>query len=494
MESTALARQTFPRAPAEHEIWEIAQRHAAAYTELLESILTNVGPDSATLENTVFAIARLENAQSGERAMIKALKYCSPVLNIQKECEKAEALWREAGSDRRAGMYPLIAAARAASSEPQAQLSRLADKMLSDLHDLGFSDMRGDAAKELRDNKEGIKQRSVQFLRNLREEDRSIEATAEEMDGVLDQLKNTKLIETEGQPAKLCVPYTGNYNSIMRRAHNADVRKKMYEIHSTRYIENVSLFKEILLLRDKNSRLLGYNNHAELRLRDRLPPSITAVNELLTSTLNALQQHRQATTQDQPGKPKASQNKTEVITTAPWDKLYNKAKLLQNKSKGDVASEFAAYFPLWHTFRRMTWLAEDIFGLRFEPIPADSLLAASWHSDIKGWAVWEGEQEGGGGFVGYFLADLQNRPHKYKGNQSVNLMPVGTSSLLLPHASNIHSSRDIQKMTRRGSIQQTCSCAVLSPRRRIMATCSSTAISGLCSMASAHVITLTMPG
>lgn len=429
----ALPPQELPRAPTEDEIPTIAQRHAEAYTQLLEHILDAVSGDSATLENTVLAIAHLENSQASERALIMALKYCAPHLRVQMKCEEAEALWQELGNGQRDRIYPLIASARATSPQRQTEVVRLADKMLSDLQDLGVGDMHGHSFKNIQANMDSIKQYSVRFLRNLREEDRSIEADIDELDGISDRLQNTELIEEDGQPVKLRVPYTGNYHTIMQRAHSADVRKKMYEIHSSRYIQNVSLFKEILILRDENARHLGFKNHAELRLRDRLPLSIAAVNKLLTSTLDALQQHRQASTGGKSTASKSREKEEENSKTQPWDIAYNRAKQAP-ESKVAGATKFAEYFPLWHTVQMMIMLAQDLFELRFEPITAESLLEANWPKEVKGWAVWERETSNNS-FIGYFLADLLDRPNKYKGNQSVNLGPVRLFNSLLGWAS-----------------------------------------------------------
>ncbi|OAA62383.1 metallopeptidase MepB [Akanthomyces lecanii RCEF 1005] len=417
----ALLRQELPRAPTEDEIPTIAQRHAAAYTQLLEHILAGVGLDNATLENTVLAIAHLENSQATERALLMALKYCSPFWSVQTKCEEAEALWQELGNGQRERIYSLIASARATSPQQHTQVIRLADKMLSDLQDLGIGSMHGPSAKKIQANKDSIQQHSLMFLRNLREVDRSSEADINELDDILNQLRNTELIEADGQPAKLRVPYTGNYHTVMQRAHSADIRKKMFEIHSSRYNRNTSLFKEILLLRDENARLLGFENHAELRLPDRLPPSIAAVNKLLGSTLDALQQHKQAETGSRLAASESLKNEDETIITQPWDKAYNRAKLAQ-ESRVAGATKFAEYFPLWHTVQMMIVLAQDLFELKFESITAESLLEANWPKEVKGWRVWEREPSSNS-FIGYFLADSQDRPHKYKGNQSVNLGP-----------------------------------------------------------------------
>jgi Zn-dependent oligopeptidase len=49
-----------------------------------------------------------------------------------------------------------------------------------------------------------------------------------------------------------------------------------------------------------------------------------------------------------------------------------------------------------------------------------------WHEDVTGWTVWETRPEKDNDFVGYLFIDVLARPHKYRGNQSVNIQPVST--------------------------------------------------------------------
>lgn len=426
--------QQLPRVPGEHEIATTAQRHATQYAELLDHIINTVCPSNAAFENTVLSVASLYNVQAGERAVIKALKYCSPALSVQKESEKAEALWRESVHYKHARLYPLIISARITVSGNEREKVRLTEKMLFDLEELGSNDATGDSAQKIRENKESIKQHTVAFLCNLREEERSIDTTANDLNGVLDQLQNITLIEGQGLPQTIRVPYAGNYTTIMRLAHSTDVRKRMYEIHSTRYVKNVALFKEILLLRDENARLLGYENHAELRLRDRLPLSLAAVNKFLNSTLDTLHQHRDAAKIKTLKVAEFSRTEKKMPTMVePWDKAYTKAKTMQTEASTTnttQASNFAEYFPLWHTFQKILALLQDTLELKFHPIAASMLLDKNWHQEIKGWTLWEREPLGTGGFVGYLMVDLQNRPHKYKGSQSVNIQPVRPLDIL----------------------------------------------------------------
>jgi metallopeptidase MepB len=57
---------------------------------------------------------------------------------------------------------------------------------------------------------------------------------------------------------------------IYRSASKSATRKKMYIGSANNLSQNAELFKEIVVKRDLNARLLGYESHAAYRLEKRL--------------------------------------------------------------------------------------------------------------------------------------------------------------------------------------------------------------------------------
>ena len=58
--------------------------------------------------------------------------------------------------------------------------------------------------------------------------------------------------------------------SVQRFALNSDTREHCSSALPNRCMDNALIIKEVLVLRDKASRLLGFSNHAQLRLQDRI--------------------------------------------------------------------------------------------------------------------------------------------------------------------------------------------------------------------------------
>ncbi|KAK8932403.1 hypothetical protein VCV18_000939 [Metarhizium anisopliae] len=61
----------------------------------IDAIANSVKPSDATFVNVLLPIAKLENKQSGERAIISALRYASPDAETQRAVEEAEKLGLE---------------------------------------------------------------------------------------------------------------------------------------------------------------------------------------------------------------------------------------------------------------------------------------------------------------------------------------------------------------------------------------------------------------
>lgn len=72
-----------------------AQRLVMEHHRTIDAIVNSVKPSDATFVNVLLPIAKLENKQSGERAIISALRYASPDAETQRAVEEAEKLGLE---------------------------------------------------------------------------------------------------------------------------------------------------------------------------------------------------------------------------------------------------------------------------------------------------------------------------------------------------------------------------------------------------------------
>ncbi|KXH39139.1 peptidase family M3 [Colletotrichum salicis] len=64
-----------------------------------------------------------------------------------------------------------------------------------------------------------------------------------------------------------------DYDAVLRYVRDPETRRRVYVAFDNRFPDNMPLFKEMLILRDENARMLGYGSHAEFRVERRVGPS-----------------------------------------------------------------------------------------------------------------------------------------------------------------------------------------------------------------------------
>ncbi len=407
------------------------RRHINAYSELVDRLIQDVSPSTATFETVVLPLLGLENEQAGERAVIDGLKYFAPHLECQQAAEEAQRLWHESAADKRPELYPLLRAAREDSASLDPEQRKVIEQLLLSFEEAGFGVLDQDEMAARKAREQRAEQIANKFLRNLRADAGAEWFTLEELEGVPKHMLVFDGCEKDG---KLLVAYAQNYYPIMKNAQNPETRRRMYNLHCERFKDNIPLFRETLLLRQESARELGHRSHAVARLPRRIAPSTEWVDELLANLVQSfLLQAEGKPPNDSKFDQAQELKRVDALNNdlgspllQPWDKSYYYAKIApQNGSAKE--STLSEYFPLMHTFNSILDLFAQSLQLSFEPLTADLLQKCVWSEDVRGWSVWDKRPGLAGNFIGYLFADLLSRPFKYKGNQSVNIQPVSSS-------------------------------------------------------------------
>jgi peptidyl-dipeptidase Dcp len=166
--------------------------------------------------------------------------------------------------------------------------------------------------------------------------------------------------------------------------------------------DNRPLAREILLLRQEQARLLGYENFADYALSDRMAGQASAVFELLGQVW-------------EPAKASAEQERQALVEQAaalgeptdiePWDWYY----LAENVRVARYALDDAQvkpYFSLDAMLAAMFDCAHRLFGVQF----VEQTGVPLYHPDVRLWEVRRGDEQ-----VGIFLGDNYARPNKQGG-------------------------------------------------------------------------------
>lgn len=275
---------------------------------------------------------------------------------------------------------------------------------------------------------------SIEFQKNLNEEDGGLWFTPQELDGVPeDVLAGLKKGEGENEgKLRLTFKYPDLFPA-MKYAKHADVRKQVMIANENKCNQNVPLFREAILLRDEAARLLDYPSHAAFRLEDKMAKNPQTVNSFLGDLRSRLAAGGQKEIQDLLALKKADvEARGEPFDGRYylWDhRFYDRLMLEQHYSLDQ--QQIAEYFPLQTTIAGMLKIFEELFGLEFVEITGEDRAQVApsgngsdivWHEDVQIFSVWDDQGEGSG-FVGYLYLDLFPRQGKYGHAANFNLQP-----------------------------------------------------------------------
>lgn len=243
----------------------------------------------------------------------------------------------------------------------------------------------------------------IKFDKNIQEYKDPLSVTQEQLRGLgEDYIK--KLSKTDDGKYLVTLDYP-DYVPFMQNADDEQARKELeFKFNRRGGQENVELLEKTLTLRREIARLLGYKNHAELRLEDRMAKNPKTVMAFLKDLQKKL-------------KPLGKKEDKEMIayknsktgknsrTLYSWESGYWSNKFRKENLELD-SEKIKEYFPSQVVIDGMLDLFGGVFGITFEPVDIPV-----WHPDVKAFKI---KDKASGELVAYFYMDLYPREGKYK--------------------------------------------------------------------------------
>ena len=240
----------------------------------------------------------------------------------------------------------------------------------------------------------------IKFDKNIQEYKDPLAVTQEQLQGLgEDYIK--KLSKTDDGKYLVTLDYP-DYVPFMQNADDEQARKELeFKFNRRGGQENVELLEKTLTLRREIARLLGYKNHAELRLEDRMAKNPKTVMAFLKDLQKKL-------------KPLGKKEDKEMIayknsktgknsrTLYSWESGYWSNKFRKENLELD-SEKIKEYFPSQVVIDGMLDLFGGVFGITFEPVDIPV-----WHPDVKAFKI---KDKASGELVAYFYMD---REGKYK--------------------------------------------------------------------------------
>ncbi|SMO33124.1 peptidyl-dipeptidase Dcp [Saccharicrinis carchari] len=175
-----------------------------------------------------------------------------------------------------------------------------------------------------------------------------------------------------------------SYVPFMKYADNRALRKQMYMAYASRASkgdehDNKAIIAKIVNLRLEKAKLLGYQNHAEFVLEERMAKTPTKVNDFLNDLLNRSIEFARQDVADVAEFAKKDGLKD---TLQRWDFSYYSEKLKTEKFDF-TEEETKPYFPLDKVIDGVLGLANRLYGISFienKDIPV-------YHNEVKAYEV-----------------------------------------------------------------------------------------------------------
>ncbi|GKT45334.1 saccharopine dehydrogenase [NAD(+), L-lysine-forming] [Colletotrichum spaethianum] len=405
---------------------------------LLDKLVAEVPVDKASFDNVMRPIAKDENESGLSTRILGFYQYVSSDAALREASTQADTIMDEFSIEvnMREDVYKLIEAIykKKDSEGLDPESLRLLEKDYKNYVKMGLGLPAGPQRDRFKEIKKRLSQIQIEFQKNLNEENGGIWFTPEELDGVhqdvLDGLeKGTG--ENEGK-LKLSFKYPDLFPTL-KFAKNPDTRRKVFIQNENKCNQNVPLFKEAIILRDEAARMLGYPDHASLRIEDKMAKTTKTVTDFLGDLRSRLTAGGAKEVEHLLELKKADTEARGVANDGNyylWDhKFYD--RLMIEKEYSIDENKIAEYFPITSTIAGMLKIFEELLGFVFVELKPEDRKALSptgkgediaWHEDVIIFSVWDDASEGEG-FVGYLYLDLHPRQGKYGHAANFNLQP-----------------------------------------------------------------------
>ena len=196
-------------------------------------------------------------------------------------------------------------------------------------------------------------------------------------------------------------------------ADNRTLREAVWRNYYSRcdhddQFDNKGIIREIVGLRLSRAKLLGYPTHAHWRMEPTMAKDPQAAIDLMMKVWpKAVARVAEEVADMQAiADREAAAAGREKVTIEPWDYRYYAEKVRKEKYDLDF-NEVEPYLQLNKLRDAMMWVAEELWGLRFEPVSGLPVF----HPDVKVWEVKDRE----GKHVGLWYFDPYARTGKRSG-------------------------------------------------------------------------------
>lgn len=443
-----------------------AKRLAEATTELWESIGRTITVETVTVENFVDPILLDENELHARRQILCFYASISSSRDLRGASNQVSDILAGAEIDRylRQDVFRLADALLKRQKSNEIHIEPETLRFLEQFHHLFLQNGCGIPDASVRESfRAGLKQLHVyqkQFLQNLRDDQAGLWLSKEELRGLPDDFFHRVKVGQGENEGHFWVPVSISYvNQVLKYANNDYTRRRVFTLQQNRLNdENIPLHRNIVLLRDRLARQVGYANHAAWKCQERMINDPVRIRSFLTDIERPLGVlGRKAVERLLEVNRKAEPEADKLYY---WDHAYHQ-RLLDEQESAVNFSDVSEYFELHQTLKGLLDIYSHLFEISFEQITPDGAAEilgnkASYlkpHEDFLAYSVFS-RADTTNGLLGYLYFDFHPRPGKYNHAGHYFLQPVRDKYTLSDHGDDADVSAN--RATHDGILHGTC--------------------------------------
>jgi metallopeptidase MepB len=394
---------------------------------LQDHLATTLTPSTATFANLVRPLLDDANkAKCRTVILIIILSRNSPDPGVRRAAREAQK--RIAAEEARSLLRSDIASLVAAVLEKEKDSQELDEEDRHALAHLHGRFLRAganlDKAKRIRleEAQSEISEINSAAIKAFTEVEDGIWFTRDELAGCTESwLVNLKK-DVRGENEIFWVTFRDDhYVYVQQYAKSEDTRRRIFLGSKRQFPENIERLSKLVVIRDRVARLLGYENHAALRMEDTMMRSVKALQERLLSLharlypLAMVETSAMAALKSRQANEKTTEDDVKIYS---WDRLYY-GRIQSEQEFAVDTTRFSEYYEINHVLSEMLKVFGDIFGMEFVFMPHLS----TWHESVSPFSVWNNAAEGAG-FLGYLYLDVYGRPAKFSSQYHSRIQPV----------------------------------------------------------------------
>ena len=308
---------------------------------------------------------------------------------------------------------------------------RLQREQLDAFEDSGVA-LKPEAQQRVRQINKDLTRLAQDFDRRIRESRDRVAFSAEELEGVPEEVWKKARRDAAGRYL-LGLDYP-TAEPVLQRAVRESTRERMWRATMRLGGEaNLRTLARLADLRREYARLFGFDSYADFALRRRMVKSEAQASGFLAEVGAAVVQREQADLALLRAEKAAfAGTALEATTVQRWDVPFLSERVRTQRYAVDEEA-FRPYFPPQRSLEFVFALAQRLFGVRFEPVQQ-----TLWHPQARTYAARDEK----GQLLGTLFVDLFPRPDKYNHAAVWSFRNVSTKSGRLPAAALVVNFND----------------------------------------------------